>query len=138
MSIEPFSLPSSALLENQSAWLAVFETINLFDAGLLDLRVAFDGAPSLAVDFSLPGEFATKVPEASRAESYRITLRCTGVTAVRAEGIALANVVADYAFTTAEAPESRRFSVTCSPGCALRVDCDRIAVDRVTPVASAD
>ena len=129
-------LPSFDVLENTETWLAVFGSVNLYDSELRAVRIDLDRSQSAEVDLVLPGEFAVRVPRDQRADQYTITLNCSLVSGILLEGIWQQNYVVDYAF---EAPSSdaRVLRIQCSPGCDLRIECTRIAVERVMAVAPA-
>ena len=79
--MEPFPLPLFELLENAEPWLAVFESVNLYDAELGAVRIDLEPSQSVEIDLYLPGAFAVAVPVERRAQEYCITVRCTGVSA---------------------------------------------------------
>lgn len=135
--MDPFPLPSFEFLGNASAMLAVFGTVNLYDAELRAVRIGLDAAPTVDVDFYLPGAFAMAVPEGARATGYRITLRCTGVTVVHADDLSVQNIVGDYGFEAPASDGTQRLWVRGTVGCDLEVRCAGITVAQVQPSAPA-
>jgi hypothetical protein len=135
--MEPFRLPSFELLENAEAWLAVFESVNLYDAELRAVRIDLERSQNVEIDLYLPGEFAMAVPVDRRAEEYCITVKCTGVSAVRAQDISRQNIVGEYGFDVGESADARIFWLKGTVGCDLEIHCHRIAVAQVVSRAPA-
>ena len=134
--MEPLPLPSFDVLENTAAWLAVFESINLYDAELRAVRLNLRTSQSAELDLYLPGEFAVRVPIEQRKSEYCITVRCTEISSFRADDIGHQLVVGDYAFDNVSAHE-RAFRIRGALGGDLEVRCKRIEIARVETGAPA-
>ena len=134
-------LPSTQLVENTEAVLAVFEEMNLFDAELRAVHLATSpgGVPTLELELYLPAEYATRATAA--AAEYRITLRCTDISDLVLADFAGQNVVGDYAFDAAEteaAGRAVRVYIGGTVGCDLDLLCRSVSVVSVSPVLHQD
>jgi hypothetical protein len=130
-------LPESDLLDNATAVLGVFESVNLYDADVHGVRVALAAAPTVEVDVHLPGSWAVAVPEADRPAEYRITFRCVDATSVHVDDLHTQNVVGEYGFEADPDGNGRRFWIQGTVGCDIDVRCARIEVAGVEPVRAA-
>ncbi len=129
--------PAFDLLDRADALLAVFGTVNLYDADVRGVRLTLEAPPAIELDLHLPGSWAAAVAEADRPEEYRVTLRCLDATAVHADDLHTQNVVGEYGFEDDPDGNGRRFWIRGVVGCDIDVRCAHIEVAGVEPVRAA-